>query len=143
MKTRSALLFAALVAPVPLLATVPPAPGHVMPDHLKAQVEVIRREYAQGYWYERAEQRRIACEQQSMGAMLSSTVLHPDTAYVPVLLGRYSDSNERFTPQAFQQLLFDGPNPSGTVTQFYLENSYGQLYFTGVAAGWFSAPRRL
>jgi M6 family metalloprotease-like protein len=41
----------------------------------------------------------------------------------------------------FQQLLFDGPNATGTMTDFYLENSYGTLLMTGKCYGWFPTPR--
>lgn len=139
--TRTIALFLVLLFPASLYAIVPPAHNRVMPAHLKAQAEALRKEYAEGYWYKRAEERRLAREQQVIGAELTPAVLSTDTAYVPVLLGRYSDAQERFSPQAFQDLLFDGPNPSGTVTQFYLDNSYGQLYFTGQVEGWFAAPR--
>jgi M6 family metalloprotease-like protein len=134
-------LAAALLIPGVALAITPPPRNGVIPDHLRARIRAIQAEYAQGYWYERAEQRRLLRASQTAGERFSSMQLEQDTVYAPMLLGRYNDVQEKFSAQAFQALLFDGPNPSGTVTDFYLDNSYGQLYFTGTAEGWFVAPR--
>jgi M6 family metalloprotease-like protein len=140
---RYPICFLILLAPGVTLATVSPAPHTVMPDHLKAQAELLRKEYSTGYWSGHMAQRHAARSRFSRGDLTAASALAPDTVNMPVLLGRYSDVLERIPAQAFQQLLFDGPNPSGTVTQFYFENSYGQTYFTGTATGWFQAPRAL
>ena len=134
---------AALFIPGAVLAVTPPHHNGSMPNHLKARVKVIQAEYTEGYWYQRAEQRRLVRASETAGVRLGSTVLTQDTVYSPILLGRYADVQQRFSAQAFQQLLFDGPNLSGTVTDFYLDNSYGQLFFTGTAEGWFATPRML
>lgn len=138
---RTFIALAALLIPSTLLAIVPPARNGSIPDHLKSHMEAIRQEYAQGYWFERAEERRLARSAAAAGDERSPVQLTTDTVFAPILLGQYSNSTARFSPLAFQQMLFDGPNPSGTVTQYYWENSFGQLYFSGRAEGWFTAPR--
>jgi immune inhibitor A len=86
-------------------------------------------------------ERHAVRERLSLTHRAAAQKLGIDTVYVPILLGRYSDTEEKYTNQEFQELLFDGPNHTGTVTDYFLETSYGQLLFTGFAEGWFSAPR--
>ncbi|MBI5266609.1 MAG: M6 family metalloprotease domain-containing protein [candidate division Zixibacteria bacterium] len=50
------------------------------------------------------------------------------------------------TPQAFDSILFSrkgrpGGNPTGSMTDYFVENSYGKLVITGQVYGWFTAPR--
>ncbi|HUU30205.1 MAG TPA: M6 family metalloprotease domain-containing protein [archaeon] len=61
--------------------------------------------------------------------------LQPDKFYLPVLLGSFSDRDESHSVEDFQDLLFDN-NPSGTMTGYFSENSYGQLLLTGKVYGW-------
>src|SRR5512141_283555 len=101
---------------VPALAIISPSRSVIMPAHLKKQADIIRGEYGQGYWAQHMVERRIMRENAaSTGRPLTPSI---DTAFIPVLLGRYVDVTERFSSAAFQALLFDGPNPSGTVTDF-------------------------
>ncbi|MEW5994867.1 MAG: M6 family metalloprotease domain-containing protein, partial [Candidatus Zixiibacteriota bacterium] len=50
------------------------------------------------------------------------------------------------TAAAFDSILFSDPdsgsvvNPTGSMTQYYLENSYGQVYITGDIVGWYRMP---
>lgn len=117
-------------------ATVPSSFTGTIPEHLRSQVAKIQKEYNSGYWAEKFARK---AELRAMG--LIDAVAAVETVNAPVLMGTYSNSTERYSPQTFQQLLFDGPNPTGTMTKFYLENSYGQLYMTGKALGWFKTPR--
>jgi len=138
---RNPILALLLLIPTTLLAIVPARQGHVMPDGVRLQAMKIRAEYSQGYWAARIAERHALRERLSLSHRAAAEMLGVDTAYVPVLLGRYADVEEKYTNQEFQELLFDGPNPTGTVTRYFLENSYGQLFFTGFAEGWFIAPR--
>ncbi|MBD3333626.1 M6 family metalloprotease domain-containing protein, partial [candidate division GN15 bacterium] len=70
-----------------------------------------------------------------------------DTFNVLVILAEYSDNRaedgEVFGQVAdFQHLLFsDDPNDGHySMTEFYLENSYGQFYLNGTVAGWYMMP---
>ncbi len=120
-----------------LFATVPPQSKQPIPDHIKEQLRKIRSEYNQGYW---AEKFQAKFKQRALGKM-TNTAAAVETVNVPILFGTYSNSTAKLTVQKFQELLFDGPNPTGTMTQFYTENSYGQLYMTGKCLGWFPTPR--
>jgi len=117
-------------------ATVPPVAGAV-PEHLRPHLAKIQSEYATGYWAERFAHR---AEMLNKG-LLDMTAVSVDTVNAPVLMGRYSNSVGVHSAQVFQQLLFDGPNATGTMTDFYLENSYGKLFMTGNCYGWFPTPR--
>ncbi len=60
------------------------------------------------------------------------------TFKIPVLLGQFTDLSGTFGTQTFQDLLFDN-NPTGTLTDYYQEVSYGQFNVTGTVFGWFTA----
>ncbi|HWR84221.1 MAG TPA: M6 family metalloprotease domain-containing protein [Candidatus Deferrimicrobium sp.] len=73
-----------------------------------------------------------------------------DTANVIVILVDFSDNPSTIgisgTPQDFDSILFSDrrypppSNPSGSMTDFYLENSYGQFFVKGDIYGWYSMP---
>jgi M6 family metalloprotease-like protein len=119
-------------------ATVPPKQGSV-PEHLRPFFEKIRKEYDTGYWARQMSERAKQRADRALDKSSDSVPL--DTVNVPILVGRYSNSNNIYAASVFQQELFDGPNPTGTMTQFYLENSYGRMYMTGLVMGWFVLPR--
>ncbi len=55
---------------------------------------------------------------------------------IPVLAGKFANTGaDPYAPSALQAQLFDGPNPTGTVTQFYDEISYGYITLTGDVIG--------
>ncbi|MBI2427459.1 MAG: M6 family metalloprotease domain-containing protein [Ignavibacteriales bacterium] len=118
------------------LATVPSSSTGTIPEHLRPMLEKIQKEYNSGYWAQKFSQRN---EMRTLGKLSAFAAV--ETVNAPVLMGTYSNSTAKYSPATFQELLFDGPNPTGTMTQFYLENSYGQLYMTGTAHGWFPTPR--
>ncbi|MFQ6105279.1 MAG: M6 family metalloprotease domain-containing protein [Candidatus Glassbacteria bacterium] len=59
---------------------------------------------------------------------------------VPVLIGEYSNTTGTYASEEFQALLFDGPNPTGTMKEFYDRNSYGLLDLQGTVYGWYTVP---
>ncbi len=138
MKKLTLLLIFVVVVSIPRAnATVPPKQGEV-PHHLRAYLEKIRSEYGSGYWAQQMKAREAGREK---SLNKSSLVAPTDTVNVPILMGRYSNSTNIYATSVFQQELFDGPNPTGTMTDFYLENSYGKLYMTGKVMGWFTLSR--
>lgn len=46
-----------------------------------------------------------------------------DTINIPILIGYYSDASPRYSSVSLQANLFDGPNPTGTITDYYSEIS--------------------
>jgi M6 family metalloprotease-like protein len=74
-----------------------------------------------------------------------------DTISVILILVDFSDNpwqgGTAATPTMFDSLLFSNRDtdpvfmPTGSMTDFYLENSYGQFYIKGQIFGWFRAPQ--
>ena len=70
-----------------------------------------------------------------------------DTVRVPVILAEFSDHlhtsfNAGLGPQQYDSILFSwGKVPTGSMTEFYWENSYGTFYLTGDVVGWFEMPQ--
>lgn len=63
-----------------------------------------------------------------------------DTLYMsfPVLVGNYADAGEPAYPiQNLQNELFDGPWPTTTMREHYLEMSYGLFHLSGHVYGWY------
>ncbi|MCH9031034.1 MAG: M6 family metalloprotease domain-containing protein [candidate division Zixibacteria bacterium] len=84
---------------------------------------------------------------------LSSSLTPIDTVKVLVILVDFSDnpynaavapyvSRISATPEMFDSVLFSTGrlNPSGSMTEYYLENSYGKFLIEGVIAGWYRMP---
>ncbi|MDH4155749.1 MAG: M6 family metalloprotease domain-containing protein [candidate division Zixibacteria bacterium] len=74
-----------------------------------------------------------------------------DTAYVIVILVDFTDNPHtgggvNSGPEDFDSLLFSNRetdliiNPTGSMTDYYLENSYGQFYVKGDIYGWYTMP---
>jgi M6 family metalloprotease-like protein len=95
--------------------------------------------YGDPGWVKRMEQRRLL-QQGRAFAKATAQPLQADHFVLPVLLGQYSDSTGTFTVQNFQNLLFDN-NPTGTMTSYYNEVSYGQFNLTGKVYGWFTSDQ--
>ncbi|MFN4111989.1 MAG: immune inhibitor A domain-containing protein, partial [Ignavibacteria bacterium] len=122
-----------------LFSITAPKYGQNMPEHVKSFFNKVQSSYSEGYYSQKFEERRYLREKISKG-LLPQSVLTVDTVFALTLLGRYSDSNPRYTREQFQQKLFDGPNPTGTITDYYREVSYNQLIFTGYCSNWYQVP---
>ena len=58
------------------------------------------------------------------------------TRRIPVLAGKFANTGaDPYSETDLQHQLFDGPNPTGTVTDFYHEISYNYLTLTGTVYG--------
>ena len=131
------LLLTLLLTTSILFAIVPPK--NIKPTAKQMQLmDEIRKSYSEGFW---AEKMKSRFETVKKYGNRSQEFLFPDTVFAPVLFGKYSDKTELHSVPAFQQLLFSGPNPTGTVTDFYKECSYNQLILTGECLGWYKVPR--
>ncbi|HSH00230.1 MAG TPA: M6 family metalloprotease domain-containing protein, partial [candidate division Zixibacteria bacterium] len=96
----------------------------------------------------------------ALGRTLATGAKTVDTVKVLVILVDFDDnpynasvgpnvSNVSATPAMFDSVLFstgnlDGggiTNPTGSMTEYYIENSYGNFFIQGVIAGWYRMPR--
>ncbi|MEN3044333.1 MAG: M6 family metalloprotease domain-containing protein [Candidatus Hydrothermales bacterium] len=65
-----------------------------------------------------------------------------DTAKIPVILAEFTDNLADSSVTHFQQLLFSvGTYPTGSLADYYLENSYGKFIITGWVSNWLMMPQ--
>lgn len=124
------------------IAIIPPRNGEKPPQYVIDFQKSVQNSYEQGYFAQRFNEKRLIREKVSQG-LLPETAITQDTVFAVTLLGQYSNLPALYSQQAFQNLLFDGPNPTGTVTEYYSQISYNQLHFTGSAKGWYTLPGTL
>ncbi|MBD3334342.1 MAG: M6 family metalloprotease domain-containing protein [Candidatus Eisenbacteria bacterium] len=80
----------------------------------------------------RANQQRIAEGLEPLSGETAVT----GTRRVPVVAGKFANSSmEPFSPSQLEDQLFNGPNPTGTLTHFYNEISSGMVTLTGSVYG--------
>lgn len=71
-------------------------------------------------------------------ALYSADSLRTLSIKVPVIVGKFANTGEDEWPiQELQKELFDGPWPTGTMRDYYLEVSYGQFEIKGTVYGWY------
>ena len=72
----------------------------------------------------------------------SSTFSVPREFKFPVVAGNFSDTpSDRYPIGNLQKELFDGPWPTGTMKEMYLEQSYGEFVADGTVHGWFDVSQ--
>ena len=121
----------------PNFAQVSPKKGVTPPPNFAEFQQILQSEYSKGYYAEKFRERTQIREQISQG-LLPESALVTDTVFALTLMGQFTDLAGFYTQQQLQAKLYDGPNPTGTVTDYYTEVSYDQLYFTGDAQGWYN-----
>ena len=139
-----------LVSSATLAQVVPPAPGVNLPqayfDRIKNDPSAFRFQKA---WIEKARRASEAREKflamphpegmtfSSVPQQLKQTMLVSGTAYVPVLMGKFSNTGaDPYATAAFQTKFFSVP-PAASMTSLYGEMSYNNLDLTGTAYGWY------
>jgi M6 family metalloprotease-like protein len=122
-----------------IFAIEPPAKGVKVPAGFAEWKKEVEKSYSTGYYAEKFKD-RAALRQQMAEGFIPKGVIAKDTIKVLTLLGNYSDVAPVYTEQNFQTKLFDGPNSTGTISQFYEEISYHQLHIVGKCIGWFGLP---
>jgi M6 family metalloprotease-like protein len=123
-------------------AIEPPRKGVTPPKDFEQLKQNIAQSYDQGYYAQKMSLRKALKERIASGE-ISEKSLVADTVFALALLGQYSNSTPTYSEQDFQKKLFDGPNPTGTMTDFYKEISYSQMYMTGNCKGWYQVPGTL
>ncbi len=108
-------------------AIAPPMEGVEPPPDYEELFEKIGQSYQSGGIYRALQERKDGLRDTQ------------PSAFVPILLGRYSNSNNYYQPEDFQTLLF-GDNPTGSMSDFYDEISYNQFSLDGTAFDWVTAP---
>lgn len=129
---------------------VSPKPGGELPqayfDRISSDQDAFQFQNA---WIRKTQQIRqnrvqflTRARQQSMDlSSISNEILQQisvsGTISVPVFLAKYANTGAAPYPAAdLQQELFDGPWPTGTMTELYAEMSNGNLNLTGTVYDW-------
>ncbi|OGU77432.1 MAG: hypothetical protein A2V93_09610 [Ignavibacteria bacterium RBG_16_34_14] len=139
---KSALLIFLILSSFYTYAIIPPKPGMKPPQSFIDFHRMVQGQYSKGYYAQLFRERKELREQISNG-FIRDKILEEDTVFALTLMGQYTNLSATYTQQALQERLFDGPNPTGTITDFYSEISYNQLRFTGTCSGWYNMPRTL
>jgi M6 family metalloprotease-like protein len=129
---------------------VPPKPGVDLPQAYFDRVSSDKTAFQfQNAWIRKTQQikqNRVQFLARSPGRSMDLSAL-PDhvrqqisvtgTMRVPVFLARYANTGAAPYPASdLQQQLFDGPWPTGTLTQLYSEMSGGDFNLTGTVYDW-------
>ncbi len=123
-------------------ATAPPAPGQDWSPALtgeRLQQLQFKRALIAPARQARLNRQRAASGEINMAAALSAPygVAVAGSRSIPVLTATYANTPSNPYPVAnLQQELFDGPWPTGTMKDAYLEMSYGQLTVDGTVSNW-------
>ena len=137
---RSFIVLLVFTLAATLFATNPPNKGKFPKNFWRtvlANPELFQ--YGDPAWAARMNARKLLRMKMAAGQM-PKTALAVDQFKLPVLLGEYSDKVTTFSAAEFQNLLFDN-NPTGTVTEYFDEISYGQFALEGVVHGAFQADQ--
>lgn len=131
-------LFALLLAAPEVRGQISPKPGVEFPAGFWEAVRASGGlQYGDPGWVRRMARRK--------GLVLEAAAKNgaapriQDRFKVPVLLGSFADVAGKTSVAAYHEHLF-GFNPTGNLTQFYDEVSYGQFELTGSTHGWYTAP---
>ena len=137
-----------------LEATIPPREGTKWPKSYVDRRKAFTPGVPPAFTYKRAllnVTRRIQANRKRMmqGALTEAAAAAAPgglsvtgTRRIPVLLSRFSNTAAAPFPEAdLQKELFDGPWPTGTMTDFYKEISYGTFTVTGTVSPWQGLPK--
>ncbi len=130
-------LFTVLLALVTVsLAVNPPDKGPFPANFWKLmEKNILQDKYGDPAWAQRMAARREARQSFKKG-------LNSDVFKLPVILSDFSDLAGQFSANTFQDHLFDN-NPTGTMTEYYDEISYGQFDLSGTVYGWVHTGQNL
>ena len=142
----SALLIIAFVPLALPVNAVAPAPGTIekwkAAGVLKKNIDIWKNFKAAGGC---APSQHSVFDQKSLAAAKSSGSLLVDTAKILVILVDFSDhlyTGQSFaaTPANMDSILFSDKNPTGSLTDYYRENSYGNFVVAGSVTDWLRMP---
>ena len=133
----TAIIPTLLLTSNPTAATTTPAPGVTVPQHMIDHAKRSQVTFdTPGAWRNKAKAAKLAREMAGQGGERNGAapVNRAVTGVldVPVLCFGFNNVNLPVnTAVDLQQELFDGPWPTGTLTEYYYEVSYGNFTFDG------------
>lgn len=138
---KTVLILSILFPGLLTFGTIPPKKGIKPSQSFIDFHKMIQPKYSEGYFARKFREKKELREKIRLNK--SGAVMETDTVFALTLMGQYSDLSGNYTQEDFQAQIFDGPNPTGTVTDYYNQISYGQLHFTGTCNGWYDMPGTL
>ncbi|MBN2366140.1 MAG: hypothetical protein EH225_09180, partial [Calditrichaeota bacterium] len=130
-----------------LHGTIPPMKGGPLPEKVREHTEMMQSEYPNSNMAHIIQKWVVDKQKAILNPEIGINNLETLTTSFPVLVGKYADAVNVQTdaPQQLQAELFDGPWPTLTMREFYLENSYNQFELDGMVYGWIevSGPESL
>ncbi len=137
---RIIVLLIVLVTAVTAHATQPPKKGVRWPKSYVERIQsfTYRRAYLQLVRTIRTNRAAVQRGEITMSAARAAGgITVSGTKAIPVLTAKFNNTGADPYPAAnLQQELFDGPWPTGTMTDYYKEISYGQFTVTGTVFPW-------
>lgn len=126
------------------IATIPPRPGVQWPNSYQEHFQKARADLQRSRglipWVQRVRANRAAVQAGSMtveGAQAAGGLVISGSRSIPVLPAKFNNTSaDPYPPANLQKELFDGPWPTGTMTSYYREISYGRFTVTGTVAPW-------
>ena len=129
---------------------VPPAPGVEFPQAYFDRIAQDKTAFQfQRAWIQKAQRAKETREAfltmphpegmsfASLPGGLRESMMVSGTAYVPVLMGKFSNTGANPYPVASLQTKLFSPPPAASMTGLYDEMSYGSLNLTGTVYGWY------
>ncbi len=130
----------------PVTAIIAPRDGGALPAaYFEGDGRAQPAHRLTGAWIDKAQDIRLLRESylgaNGTQAALPLTYQVAGDFSVPVLLGAFANLPAPYPVTNLQTELFDGPWPTGTVTGYFSEVSYGALNVTGTAHDWVTVSR--
>ena len=126
------IIVALLLNISPSFAASAPKKGVKMSVEVREAIKEIAKYYGKGNLSELMRNKA-----RLMKSSFESSV--PQEFKFPVVAGNFFETTADFYPVGnLQTELFDGPWPTGTMRELYLELSYGQFALDGTVYGWFN-----
>ena len=134
-------------------AIAPPAPGVAIPQAYLDRLEQDRNAFRfQNAWIQKVEdirrnRARYIHERGFFHRDLVSAAEKPQLAVmgtlaVPVFMVKFANTGaDPYATSNLDTKLFTGPGTPRTLTEYYTENSYGDLTMTGTVYGWYLLPQ--
>ncbi len=128
---------------------VSPSDGGPLPEHALRLLRDDPTAFRFGHaWIEQTRRARENRRLAELGLLkaapeeLAKMVAVSGARKVPVFLAKYSDTGaDPFPAGDLQTELFDGPWPTGTMSEYYKEISYGMLSLDGTVFDWITLPQ--
>jgi M6 family metalloprotease-like protein len=143
--TCALVVLLVLGTPLTSSATVPPQRGGRLPEELRAKLqrEAEASESKRGFTRLTTQIRTnrleiLSGKMSPAAAAKSGGTVFNGTKQIRVLPLMFQDSgkSDPYAVTLLQQVLFDGPSPTETMTDYFREVSYGNFLVSGMVSGW-------